>query len=556
MKKVFLENLPKRGKTQVDWYKSIGFTVDFAYDDIKGEINILSHERFDKMSYIKVQYKDKIMDINTSSFIQGAIGMLIGSKTYEYLYKIGDIIQDDNRKMLIMDQIKIKKPKSNERGYRYKCLIDEYIGTMTEDSLKSGTKCSVCSNKKIIKGVNDTATTEPNTVKYFSNIEDAYKYSKFSTKEIDIKCPDCGFGKRTKICTLNINGFSCPCCGDGISYPNKFMYNLLEQLKNLNLINKFETEKIFDWLKYKFKEKLRKGRLDFYFESDNKEYGIEMDGGWHTKDNTMSGQTAEESKIIDDEKDKLVKEHDIEIIRINCDESKLEPIKNSIMSSELPKLLNFKEQDIDWLKCHEFSCSSLVKVACNHWKDGINNTLEISKLMIIGRQTILKYLKQGFLLGWCDYDVEEVMKRSGKLLSQNNNIPIVQLSLSGEYISEFNSAMEAEKILGIKSLNNHIGSCCKGNRNQAGQFRWMYKDDYDLQKDNIKTEIKINNQRRVIQLSLDNKFIKEWETIKEIKETLKIYDISNCCKNKPKHKTAGGFKWMYKEDYEVTLLTT
>ena len=279
-----------------------------------------------------------------------------------------------------------------------------------------------------------------------------------------------------------------------------------------------------------------------------------MDGGWHTKDNTMSGQTKEESKIIDDEKDKLCEDHDIKIIRINCDESKLEWIKNSIINSELPNLLNFTKEDIDWLKCHEYACNSLVKVTCDYWMEGINNTLKISESMNIGRQTILKYLKQGSLLGWCNYDVEEVKREKGKILSQSNNIPIVQLSLSGKYISEFGSAMEAEKVLGIKSLNSHIGSCCKGTRNQAGKFRWMYKNDYELNKDNINTFIKINNQRRVMQLSLDSEFIKEWETIKEIKETLKIYDISGCCKNKPGHYTAGGFKWMYKDDYEATII--
>jgi hypothetical protein len=149
------------------------------------------------------------------------------------------------------------------------------------------------------------------------------------------------------------------------------------------------------------------------------------------------------------------------------------------MNSKLPQLLNFKESDIDWLKCHEYACNSLVKTVCGLWNQDIRSTFKISELINIGNQTIRKYLKQGALLGWCDYNPIEVQIRCGKRLSQSNNIPIIQLSLTGEYISEFSSAMEAEKLLEVKNLNKHIGSCCKGTRNQTGQFRWMYKDDYE-----------------------------------------------------------------------------
>ena len=56
---------------------------------------------------------------------------------------------------------------------------------------------------------------------------------------------------------------------------------------------------------------------------------------------------------------------------------------------------------------------------------------------------------------------------------------------------------------------------------------------------------------KVIQYSLNNEFIKEWEYIKQASEELGVCysSIINCCKGK--RKTAGGFIWKYQNDYKV-----
>lgn len=53
-------------------------------------------------------------------------------------------------------------------------------------------------------------------------------------------------------------------------------------------------------------------------------------------------------------------------------------------------------------------------------------------------------------------------------------------------------------------------------------------------------------KKPIIQYSLDNVFIKEWMSIKDAGINLGIheYSIGQCCKGK--RKTAGGFKWKYK----------
>lgn len=52
--------------------------------------------------------------------------------------------------------------------------------------------------------------------------------------------------------------------------------------------------------------------------------------------------------------------------------------------------------------------------------------------------------------------------------------PILQYSKSGDFIREWKSAAEVERMLGI--ANSHIIACCKGKRKSAGGFIWKYKE--------------------------------------------------------------------------------
>ena len=54
------------------------------------------------------------------------------------------------------------------------------------------------------------------------------------------------------------------------------------------------------------------------------------------------------------------------------------------------------------------------------------------------------------------------------------SIPIIQYSKDGEFIKEWQSAVEVKRVLGIN--NSHIIQCCKGKRKSAGGFVWRYKE--------------------------------------------------------------------------------
>lgn len=71
----------------------------------------------------------------------------------------------------------------------------------------------------------------------------------------------------------------------------------------------------------------------------------------------------------------------------------------------------------------------------------------------------------------------EKAKDGRKRAAEKTSIPIVQLSLEGEYIGEFNGgAAEAERTLKIASQS--INDCCRYKRKTAGGFKWKYKKEW------------------------------------------------------------------------------
>lgn len=111
-------------------------------------------------------------------------------------------------------------------------------------------------------------------VKYLVNKNDAYTHTYCSNKKVLCKCPNCGYEKEVGLHLLYRQGFSCPKCSDGISYPEKVMFNLLEQL-NMTFITQVNKRNL-NWCdKYLY---------DFYFKLNGQEYIIETHGLQHYKE--------------------------------------------------------------------------------------------------------------------------------------------------------------------------------------------------------------------------------------------------------------------------------
>jgi predicted RNA-binding Zn-ribbon protein involved in translation (DUF1610 family) len=281
-----------------------------------------------------------------------------------------------------------------------KCGTEYLMSLSSRTSNKSN--CPFCKGLRV-NHTNSLWTTHYQIAKLLVNSEVGYQVTAGSNKRADFRCPNCKYIiKDKKICSITNGGISCPQCSDGISYPEKFIASILDQLNE-----KYQKGKIFDWSKnieHSINNLNGNKIYDFYIPSKN--YIVETHGMQHYNAST---QFKKRSLIEEQENDKLKEELAVsngidKYIIIDCRLSELEYIKNSTINSELNSVFDLSY--IDWLKCHEFACNSLVKIACGLWNSG-NNIVQIAKIMKMARRTILNYLKKGSQAGWCSYDPKE-----------------------------------------------------------------------------------------------------------------------------------------------------
>ena len=243
-------------------------------------------------------------------------------------------------------------------------------------------KCNPSAIKHVIKGINDIATTNPELVHLFKNKEDAYKYKKWSTQYTWYICPCCGNEYYLQIQNVTKAGkVPCDICNDGFSYPNKFMANLLSQL---NIA--YEKEYSPDWISPK--------KYDFYFQINNKNYIVEMDGGLgHGNSFGKPFQKHLDDGItIDKYKDKMAKNHGISVIRIDCNytSKRFEYITNSILNSYLAELFDLNA--IDFKKCDLASNDNIFRAVLIDLQNGLYDTKVLSRKHKLGESTIRNYI--------------------------------------------------------------------------------------------------------------------------------------------------------------------
>lgn len=156
--------------------------------------------------------------------------------------------------------------------------------------------------------------------------------------------------------------------------------------------------------------------------------------------------------------------------------------------------------------------------------------------------------KDGELLQWQYY--------SEYLINKKKLMPKIELRKSkrrkkvicietGEIFNSLTIAAK-EKNIHIKS----IGFCCNKKQKMAGEYHWMYYDDYLI---NGYREVMCVHHLSKKVICINNGLI--YESISKVEELLNIdhSNVSACCKGKVK--TAGksldgtSLKWMYYEDY-------
>ena len=563
-KSIDFSNLPiwKKGEGNhkegiIKWINSIGYKVPFIYDDIKGEFEIVDYNS--KTQYFIIRYNDKDFRIARTGLIQCALGKMIGKRTHDFKLSIGETIKDAKRDLVIIDREYRKNDYGQDcKWYKYHCNKCGAELWIIESALLGSRKrgCSCCASRTVVKGINDIATTHPHLIPLFKDIEDAYTHTKSSIDKVWIMCPNCGFEKLITIKDLIYQGVSCPRCSDGISLPEKIMFNVLDQL-SIDFIYQL-SKTTFKWCdKYKY---------DFYFELDGEKYIIETNGLQHYKETffTCRGRTLEEEKKNDKIKKELALKNGIKeenYIVIDCRCSALDWIKEHILNSKLNELFDLSV--INWNLVAINSQKSIMKQVCDYWNthNNINNeelsTNDLSKIFKLHRATIRRYLKEGTKNGWCYYNVKKENKKKVKYRISSRIKKGKSVICENK---EFNTIKECSEYYNVKSrtITHWLNHDCKMPKkffDMGLHYKDESMDDYEYFEIKEKKEKRHNKKeqykyKQVICITTGKIFNK-------IVDGARYYNcnsdnISSCCVGK--RKTCGKLKdgtklvWKYIND--------
>ncbi len=340
----------------------------------------------------------------------------------------------------------------------------------------SGHGCPYCAGRTRLIGFNDMWTTAPEMAKLLVNPEDGYKHTKSSEHKVYFKCPDCGDISFKRISNVYHQGLCCQKCSDGISYPNKFVRSFLRQLPIDNINYEYSS----DWAKpYKY---------DDYFEYNGRKYLVEADGKQHYRDCVFFDKTLEERQQIDNEKTNLAIKNGFILIRINCSESTMEYMKNSICNSMFNDI--FDLQNIDWDLCDETSHKNIIKEVSFAYENITKDMAKLREMFSLAQTTICSYLKTGYKCGWCSYTV----KQSNRVSRFKNMRPFVIIDNDKNAVRYFNGTNADLSILsGLfhnEFLNKCIKNACRTHKLYKG-INFRYADEY-LSKEII-DEIKLKD---------------------------------------------------------------
>lgn len=117
---------------------------------------------------------------------------------------------------------------------------------------------------------------------------------------------------------------------------------------------------------------------------------------------------------------------------------------------------------------------------------------------------------------------------------------VLQYSLEGKFLNKYNSANQASMSTGVDHWS--ICACCRGEYQHAGNFQWKYEDDLkDIKPIQIRTNFIIQQLDKTT-----DKIIAEFSSLSEASNVTNIAKSTICNVCNGKGKTAGGFKWKYK----------
>lgn len=117
--------------------------------------------------------------------------------------------------------------------------------------------------------------------------------------------------------------------------------------------------------------------------------------------------------------------------------------------------------------------------------------------------------------------------------------PVLQYSIYGDFIREWKSAREAALELNVEA--NNITVVCQGKRNQAYDFIWKYRDEFEDIPLKIQIKSKKSSKLPVIEYTLDGMETRRWANMTLAAQDLgySLGNFSTYCNGRNNHEYKG-----------------
>ena len=341
----------------------------------------------------------------------------------KYKYEVGDIISNEKSDFTIIKQVFGKPYGSKIKNKKYYIVMCDKCGCVTYKNESNIAKygCGVCGScsQVVYTGYNDIAITHPHIAKQWHPTKNGSllptMVSSGSHEKVWWLCGECGYGghddwEATTVDRIRYNT-GCPCCGDGMPYPEKLMALVLKALGI-----DFTRQLTYDNGRHKY---------DFYvalwkaiFETN----GIQHYDGWGCdKEDLIRQQNNDKYKHDDAINNHGILEENYNVV--DCRYSTLEWCRPNIEKA-LSKYVDVSVlTDENWQEFDTQAQKSLKIDVCKYWKESKEVDKEISvndlvKEFGVSKGTIRNYLKWGNKKGLCEYDGEEELQARTKRLSK------------------------------------------------------------------------------------------------------------------------------------------
>lgn len=144
------------------------------------------------------------------------------------------------------------------------------------------------------------------------------------------------------------------------------------------------------------------------------------------------------------------------------------------------------------------------------------------------------------------------MTKGGKGAPYHNARAVVLLTLDGQYIKRYDSAMDAE-IDGFHNADVLLN--CKGKRRQTKGYMFMFEDEYESNGAKAYIKPEPNGMRSIIQCDMEGNFIQKFKSLQEAARVTGTNrtTISGVLSNT--YKSANGYIFVYEEDFPIKDLS-